>query len=338
MSITRAQYRLVQAIPLIPCGLAFLGSFFLADSPRWLAARGRREEALTILSRLRAGVPHRNVAFEVDAMEEQFSQHSKMLEGTSTLEILKDIARTPTYRKRFLLAIIMQTVAQWSGGNGITYYVPQIFSYAGVDGDSQTLVASGAYGIVKLVFTMIFAWGLVDVFGRRISMVSGIFIQLAAHIYMAVYMSSLYENHNKNASNAAIASIFVYAVGWSIGLCTVQYLYATEIFNTRIRGVCYAINMAVHWFFQFAVVRVTPNILVAFHVWGAFVFWACVCAAGLVVLGLMAPETKGIPMEMMEELFKGPWYSGWKAKVVLPRQDDETLSEPAQTHEHIISK
>ena len=32
----------------------------------------------------------------------------------------------PTYRRRFVLAVAMQTIAQWSGGNGITYYIPSV--------------------------------------------------------------------------------------------------------------------------------------------------------------------------------------------------------------------
>jgi hypothetical protein len=133
---------------------------------------------------------------------------------------------------------------------------------------------------------------------------------------MAVYMSKQPGvAENKSASNAAIASIFIYAVGWSIGLCTIQYLYGTELFPTRIRSVSYATNMALHWFFQFAVVRVTPNMFVGLHVWGAFVFWAMVCVVGLVVLGLWAPETKGVSLERMDELFSGKWYMGWRARV-----------------------
>jgi hypothetical protein len=73
--------------------------------------------------------------------------------------------------------------------------------------------------------------------------------------------------------------------------------------------------MALHWFFQFAVVRVTPNMFVGLHVWGAFVFWAGVCVVGLVVLGVWAPETKGVALERMDELFRGRWYMGWKARV-----------------------
>ena len=195
----------------------------------------------------------------------------------------------------------------------------QIFTYAGVVGSNTSLITSGAYGIVKLVFTLVFTWGLVDVFGRRRCMLTGIAIQCITHVYMAIYMSLFIQSENKSASDAAIGSVFIYAVGWSIGLCTVQYLYGTEIYPTRIRSVCYASNMVLHWFFQFAVVRVTPNMFVSLNIWGAYVFWAMVCFLGFVLLGIWAPETKGVPMERMEELFAGHWWMGWNAKLA-PRE------------------
>jgi len=168
--------------------------------------------------------------------------------------------------------------------------------------------------VVKLVFTMVFTWGLVDKIGRRRCMLTGLFLQCITHIYMAIYMAVWKGSSNKSASDAAIASVFIYAAGWSIGLCTVQYLYSTEIYPTRIRSVCYATNMSLHWFFQFAVVRVTPNMFVSLDIYGAYIFWAMVCAFGFVILGLWAPETKGIPMEQMEELFSGRWWMGWRAR------------------------
>lgn len=112
----------------------------------------------------------------------------------------------------------MQLIAQWTGGNGITYYVPEIFTLAGVTGSNTSLITSGAYGIVKLVFTMAFTWGLVDVFGRRVCFTAGLAMQCITHVYMAVYMAVWRGVENKAASDAAIASVFVYAVGWSIGL------------------------------------------------------------------------------------------------------------------------
>ncbi|KAH7374559.1 putative MFS quinate transporter [Plectosphaerella cucumerina] len=327
MPSNRTQYRLVQGIVLAPVGIAFIGSLFLSDTPRWLASRDRGEDALAALAKLRGVNPNdETLAIEFDEIHEQLRDKQRILADTSMLGIFKEIATTKTFRTRFLLGATMQTVAQWSGGNGITYYIPEIFQYAGVTGKNTSLITSGAYGVVKLVFTMVFTWGLVDVFGRRRCFCTGLFLQCITHIYMAVYMAIWRDGGNKAASDAAIASVFIYAAGWSIGLCTVQYLYGTEIYPTRIRSACYATNMALHWFFQFAVVRVTPNMFVSLDIWGAYVFWACVCATGLVVLGLWAPETKGIPMERMEELFSGSWYMGWRASVDLDDRETRPLA------------
>lgn len=339
MAPTRMQYRLVQAIPLIPVGICFFLSFFLPETPRYLASKERHSEAREVLARLRGKEPtDPAVEQEFEEIDAQVRAHREEvaagnLEGGGLFtmwRIFKEIQIDPNYRQRFWLVMTMQTIAQWTGGNGITYYVPQIFEYAGVGGSSQSLISSGAYGIVKLVFTMAFTWGLIDLLGRRRCFLAGLSLQLAAHIYMAVYMAVLppgdAEAKNKSASDAAIASVFVYAVGWSIGLCTIPYLYGTEVFPTRIRSVGYAVSMALHWFFQFAVVRVTPNMFVSLDIWGAYVFWAIICFLGIVILGLWAPETKGVPMERMGELFEGPWLWGWRARL----RDDHDAHSPEE--------
>ena len=313
---TREQYRLVQSIPLIPVGIAFICTFWLSETPRWLITRHRPTEAQQVLARLQ-GVSADDpvLAEEFHALEVQIETQTNDTQERSAVDLLREIW-SPRYRGRFLLSLAFQTFGQWSGGNGITYYVPQIFSYAGVSGNSVPLIASGAYGIVKLCSSTLTAFFLVDRIGRRPLFLTGLSLQLLTHIYMASYMGEQPgSGANKSASNAAIASIFIYAFGWSIGLCIMQSIYGTEMFPTRLRGICYAVTMTVHWFFQFAVVRVTPNMLTSLHVYGAYVFWASVCATGLVVLGLWAPETKRVPLERMDELFTGPWYRTWKVKV-----------------------
>jgi sugar porter (SP) family MFS transporter len=321
LASTRMQYRLVQSIPLIPVGLAFIGSFFMPDSPRWLASKGRHSESIAALARLRGlDVNHPDLLAEHAGVEMDSTAIAEM-KNASLKSTATEVFSSPTLRSRFLLALAMQTISQWTGGNGITYYISDIFQYAGISGSNTSLITSGAYGLVKLLFTMIFAWGLIDMIGRRRCFMTGLSLQCATHIYMAVYFGAIPDS-NKSASNAAVASVFVYAIGWSIGLCTIPYIYGTELFPTRVRGLCYAVVMAAHWFFQFAVVRVTPLMLASLDKWGAYTFWACICASGLVILGLWAPETKGIPMERMDELFQRSWYKCGSAKMSMESYDD----------------
>lgn len=129
MSSTRTQYRLVEAIPLIPAGLAFIGSFFLTDTPRWLASKGRSIEAINALARLRNRSPDsREVLEEYAEIEEYLRAKAQDLQGVTIWQSAKEVWTVPSYRKRYLLVLAMHTVAQWSGGNGITYYITTVRS------------------------------------------------------------------------------------------------------------------------------------------------------------------------------------------------------------------
>ena len=62
--------------------------------------------------------------------------------------------------------------------------------------------------------------------------------------------------------------------------------------------------------------------LAALKKWGAYLFWSIICATGIVVLGLWAPETKGVPLEHMHELFEKRWYQCWGSKLEFREQEE----------------
>lgn len=128
MAVDRTQYRLVQAVPLIPTGIAFILSYFCPETPRYLVSKKHHSEGLNALARLR-GKPHNDpdVVTEFEAIDAQVRERSADLESVSHWAMFKETQTNPNYRQRFWLIMVMQTIGQWTGGNGITYYVTSIF-------------------------------------------------------------------------------------------------------------------------------------------------------------------------------------------------------------------
>lgn len=127
MAATRTQYRLVQAIPLIPTGIAFGLSWLCPETPRFLVSKGRHQEGLAVLSRLRGKpVDDDSIVAEFEEIDAQ-AREREDLAAISHWAALKETQTNGNYRQRFWLLMTMQTIAQWTGGNGITYYVSSIF-------------------------------------------------------------------------------------------------------------------------------------------------------------------------------------------------------------------
>ena len=121
-----SQYQLVEAIPMIPMGFAFIGTLFLKDTPRWLASQGRMEEASQSLARLLNTEAPPEKLLETSEVLALNNTADRQLKGVSIWQVIKETFTVRSYRKRFFLSIFIQTVAQWSGGNGITYYITNV--------------------------------------------------------------------------------------------------------------------------------------------------------------------------------------------------------------------
>ncbi len=95
-----------------------------------------------------------------------------------------------------------------------------------------------------------------------------------------------------------------FSVAWN----GVVWVYASEIYPTRIKELAVSMTTTVGWLSQFGVARATPYML---SLWGGgFFFFFASC---LVVMGLgvwfFIPETKGKTLERMDEIF-GTAYGG----------------------------
>jgi len=156
-------------------GVVFtVGSMLLSESPRWLARRGRIEEARAALLRTRP-------AEEAEAELREIRQALAPAAASDTAGAGAAPLLSRRYMLPFLLACLVLALNQATGINSILAYVVNILNQAGLPGATANM-ADVALKILNAVMTVV-AVVLVDRKGRKFLLMlgtSGIVIALLA--------------------------------------------------------------------------------------------------------------------------------------------------------------
>lgn len=169
-------------------------ALFIPDSPRWYVARGRHDEAVSVLARL----------FGRQTQDEDVQLLLHQIQNAHTHEVVAakntgfclllfnpggngrdDAVQT---RRRWLLACFIQAAQQLGGINALTYYSSTLFSVSiGLDKRQSAALAGGLNMILILGAAISIA--LIDRLGRRplllscITTMSMVFIAQAALVF-----------------------------------------------------------------------------------------------------------------------------------------------------------
>ncbi|KAF2270887.1 general substrate transporter [Lojkania enalia] len=304
-----AVYIVPLALQALPAALLVGCMFLNTESPRFLAKADRWEEATAVLSRVR-NLPPTNeyVAAELKDIADQL-EHERMLIGGATIkDLLREMFTIPGNRKRALISIGLMICQQMTGTNAINYYAPQIFKNLGLTGNSTGLFATGIYGVVKMVTCACFLIFAADSLGRRRSLLWTSIAQGSAMLYIGLYVRispPLPGQDVPPAGYFALVCIFLFAGFFQFGWGPVCWIYVSEIPTARLRSLNVAIAAATQWLFNFVVARATPNMLatVGAHGYGAFIIYSCFCYSMFFYVWFLIPETKGLSLEKMDDLF-----------------------------------
>ncbi len=143
----------------LPAGLLFtLGSFFIAESPRWLYRRGSVEAARKAL---RLSLPDSRAEIEIAAMREIAASESK---PSSLNPVWKSLLHRK-YVLPFVLACVILTFNQTTGINSIIAYNASILIQAGLS-DQQAHLCYVLFTLVNFLLTIV-GVALVDRKGRK---------------------------------------------------------------------------------------------------------------------------------------------------------------------------
>ncbi|KAI0006606.1 general substrate transporter [Xylariaceae sp. FL0662B] len=300
-------------MPLTVQGLPALLLFFLMwicnESPRYLARKDRWEEARAVLTRIR-NLPsdHPYLQEEFREIADQLDYERRLIGDASFWSLQKEMWTVATNRKRAILSIMLMICQQMTGTNAINTYAPLIFQNLGISGTSNSLLSTGVYGIVKVVSCLMFLLFMADSLGRRSSLLVSSVGQAFCMFYIGLYVRIAPPVEGAPvppAGYVALVCIFVFAAFFQFGWGPACWILISEIPTARLRPMNVALGAATQWLFNFVVARAVPNMLatVGAHGYGTYLIFGSFCVAMFFFVWFFIPETKGVSLEHMDQLF-----------------------------------
>jgi SP family arabinose:H+ symporter-like MFS transporter len=279
--VGRDVWRSMLGMEALPALLFLFTCLSIAESPRWLAEKGRTAEALEVLERINGNT--------VAAAELEDITATVAKESGSLMEVLK-----PGIRLALFMALFLAVVSEFSGITTIWNFGPEIIRGQGIQ------LASEMTGMVVIasslsIFTLVAVW-LMDRAGRRRLLFWG---NLGCFISLIVLGGLLGRADSSSAMKVAAAATFVACFAFSMG--PIKWVFMSEVFPTRIRGRAVAICSLAVWTADAVLNQLFP--LMRDH-WGKstiFYAFAAILIPQFYFVWKIMPETKGKSLEEIEK-------------------------------------
>eukprot|EP01038_Epipyxis_sp_PR26KG_P006864 gene6864-9400_t len=300
----------LSALPL-EIGMALL-TLQVPESPRWLALRGQKNEAISSLRELQSNIGQEEANKVVDSMVLFTQDISKVTENDNKLNTndfsksFEEIINSKYNRRALTIGVGLVLFQQLSGQPSVLYFANRIFETSGFGFE-----AALGIGVFKLLMTFLSA-SLVENpnFGRKTLLLignTGVTLSLLslALLYSPLDLGGWDVNMLTGTlisirQIAIIFSMLIFVGSYQIGFGPITWLILSEIFPLRVRSVAVSIgtlvnfssNLLVNFLFEIERLSVGETAL--------FAQFAFVGLLSVLFTWSLVFETRGLSLEQIE--------------------------------------
>jgi MFS transporter, SP family, sugar:H+ symporter len=279
----------MEAVPSV----AFLaGVLLIPESPRFLVAHGRRNDARGIFAR---------IGGDAEALVRQVEQS---LRGEHRARLSDLFVRgTRRFAPVVLVGMGLAAFQQLVGINIIFYYGEVLWKSAGAT-EQWALRINLLTGLVNILAT-IPAIALIDRAGRKPLLVVGSAGMAVTLGVMAVVFATAGTGANgtpmlgRAAAVTGLTAANLYIVAFAMSWGPVMWVLLGEMFPNRMRGAALAVSGATNWVTNFAVTVTFLPLLNAVGLAGAYALYALAAVFSLPFVWGLVRETRGKTLEQM---------------------------------------
>lgn len=271
--------------------IPFIGLACFPSSPRWLASRGRMEEANKALAFFRGS------AYDFQPEMQDIRNQLDKVKGSrkSTLGQLRQMKESFILRSMIILSFLMFGI-QYNGLSAIGIYLVTIFNSANVGLNSYT--STVIVGVLRVLGNAVYLLVIDHVRRKLIFLVSCLMCGVCLILLGGYFLDQTYSGVLSSQGWIPIVTLSLFTFSSSISYPSLALLRG-ELIPTSVRSVAVPILYTLYFTAAFTSSQTYPYMVMYLGEHGTFwVFAAVNIAVGCVGAALL-PETRGRTLEQI---------------------------------------